>query len=614
MVKNKFLKLFGKKVIKNRIYIALLLCVWILALGLRLWNLGTTPLGVTIDEASFGYIAYSISQTARDEHGHHLPLVFQAFGDQKLPAQVYLLVPLVRAFGLNNFILRFPSAFLGSLQVLLLFILGVCLGFSKKASLFGSLFYALAPATFYLSRIAFESNVGLFFFMLGLIGLTILYQSDDKIKLLGGSLLTAFGFAASWYSYISFRPITIAILVVFSIAMLLSSQRINWRSLLASWLALIILILPLFLLTDLSTFTARFTQLNNPAQRESLELQVHTGRNFCYMWGGFPGIWCGLNWNRITLRANDLARNYAHALGMNFLVLDGESGYHIHVPGFGQFALIIYLLFWLGIVVIVAEFSQNKRSKVLPHVLLLVFLLIAMTPAMLSGEPNKIRLSAAFPLIFLLAIKGADVFWAWFVQLKDFRKKIICGVVILMGMMTVFVWQQYFIHFFAYHTLKNEYFYISYAKELNEKVANLNYERVYWHITEYDNPLIFFAYYTQFPPDLFQEIVVFSEPDEQGWQQITRLGDYHIVVDSAVSNFVCGLDPQTLSERTFFVEQGTEYIQRLQSRIANNPDYSDVLIHTISSIDGVHNFVIIVDAAKYHQYFCDIVTISTEYD
>lgn len=49
----------------------LLICL-ILAAVLRFWNLGSIPPHLRNDEASFGYNAYSILTTGKDEHGELL--------------------------------------------------------------------------------------------------------------------------------------------------------------------------------------------------------------------------------------------------------------------------------------------------------------------------------------------------------------------------------------------------------------------------------------------------------------------------------------------------------------------------------------------------------------
>ncbi|MCA9372207.1 phospholipid carrier-dependent glycosyltransferase [Candidatus Woesebacteria bacterium] len=151
---------------KTVLVLAAIVCV---AFAFRIYKLGTLPPSPLIDEVSFGYNAYSIAQTGRDEHGNFFPLVFEAFGDQKLPAYGYTMVPFVKLLGLNTFAVRLPSALIGVATVIALYFFLKELRCSEAVSLLGSLTLAVSPWSLTLSRFAYESNLGLLLFLVGLI-------------------------------------------------------------------------------------------------------------------------------------------------------------------------------------------------------------------------------------------------------------------------------------------------------------------------------------------------------------------------------------------------------------------------------------------------------------
>src|SRR5687768_12237216 len=91
----------------------LLVVIMIVAAILRLWKLGSIPPGLTPDEASLGYNAYSILKTGRDEYGQLFPTVFKSFGDYKPGLYTYAVIPFVALFGLNEWTVRLPSALAG---------------------------------------------------------------------------------------------------------------------------------------------------------------------------------------------------------------------------------------------------------------------------------------------------------------------------------------------------------------------------------------------------------------------------------------------------------------------------------------------------------------------
>ena len=110
--------------ILNKMKISMvLILILMLAAVLRFYQLGQIPPSLNWDEVSNGYNAYSILKTARDEHGNFLPLTFRAFGDYNPALSVYTLVLSIAIFGLNQFAVRFPSALLGTLTVLLTYFL-----------------------------------------------------------------------------------------------------------------------------------------------------------------------------------------------------------------------------------------------------------------------------------------------------------------------------------------------------------------------------------------------------------------------------------------------------------------------------------------------------------
>jgi 4-amino-4-deoxy-L-arabinose transferase-like glycosyltransferase len=101
----------------------LIALVFLLGFILRIVNISSRPVGFTPDEASFGYDAYSILKTGKDQWGKPFPLVLRSFGDSKLPLYTYLTIPSVFLFGLNEFAVRLPNAIIGSLAVIIVYLL-----------------------------------------------------------------------------------------------------------------------------------------------------------------------------------------------------------------------------------------------------------------------------------------------------------------------------------------------------------------------------------------------------------------------------------------------------------------------------------------------------------
>ncbi len=97
--------------------ILLLLLITILGAVLRLYNLGAVPDSLNWDEVSWGYNAYSILASGKDEYGQTLPLSFRAFNDFKQPVYVYSATIPISLFGLTPLAVRLPSAIFGILTI-----------------------------------------------------------------------------------------------------------------------------------------------------------------------------------------------------------------------------------------------------------------------------------------------------------------------------------------------------------------------------------------------------------------------------------------------------------------------------------------------------------------
>lgn len=150
-----------------------LIVVVVVALFLRVYKISENPPAISWDEASIGYNAYTILTTGRDEHGVFLPInTFAAFGDYKPPVPIYLTVPFVALFGLNELAVRLPSAIAGVLTVWMLYLLVLELfKASKNAKVIGivsAALLAITPWHIMLSRAGFEANIALLFLVTGM--------------------------------------------------------------------------------------------------------------------------------------------------------------------------------------------------------------------------------------------------------------------------------------------------------------------------------------------------------------------------------------------------------------------------------------------------------------
>ncbi len=181
------------------------LIVLCFAFVIRIWNLSTNPAGFFCDEASIGVNAFSILATGNDEHGNHLPLFFQAFGEFKSPIQTYSTIPFITLFGLNEFSIRLVSVFYGVLGIIAVYLLSLEI-FQKKShyahslSLISAVLLAISPWHIHISRVSLEGLAAFVFFTT--LGLYVFLKSQNKPFLM---LVSITLFAIAMYSYFPAR-------------------------------------------------------------------------------------------------------------------------------------------------------------------------------------------------------------------------------------------------------------------------------------------------------------------------------------------------------------------------------------------------------------------------
>ncbi len=146
----------------------ILLAIFILALSIRLVGLGSIPASLNRDEAALGYNAYLLLSTGQDEWGKSWPIFLQSFGDYKLPGYVMALLPLIHFFGLQDWVVRFPSALSGSLLILPVYFFATNFIKRKWLALTVPYLIAISPVFIFFSRVGFEANVALLLFMTSL--------------------------------------------------------------------------------------------------------------------------------------------------------------------------------------------------------------------------------------------------------------------------------------------------------------------------------------------------------------------------------------------------------------------------------------------------------------
>lgn len=461
----------------------LLLIIIILASILRFWNLAVTPPGLTWDEAALGYNAYSILTTGKDEYGQFLPLNLKSFGDWKPAVYAYLAVPSVAVFGLNDWAVRFPSAFFGVAAVLTLYFLIFELFKNKWLAFLSAFFLAISPWHLQFSRSGFEASVALFFNMLG-IYLFIKKKYIFSALILGLSLFT-------YQSSRLFIP-----LILISLLFLYRKQ-ILWKT--SSKLAILILALffgVMFYLTFFSGQSSRLATQNFFAYRrsqEEIQLIAEEDSLSILQFQVLHGEW----WAYVK----GLGERYIIYFSPKMLFVDGDYNQRHGVPDLGILYYFSAILIPLGVVYL----FKYPASKII-----FFWLLLAPLPAVFSRDLISI-LRALNMVIPWVVLEGFGLYFL-IILLKKLPRLFFVGFLTLTFLLLTFNFLIYLDRYFIHAPKEYSKYWLYGYKQVFEKLPTKKYDKIIISDT-YGQPYIYYLFYTKYSPVKFQKQAKLDQPN-----------------------------------------------------------------------------------------------------
>lgn len=444
-----------------KLHKVLLFLIITLFLFTRLYKISEIPPSVYWDEASIGYNAYSIVQTGKDEWGKFLPLHFRAFGEFKLPVYIYLVVPFVKLFGLNEFSVRTPAVLFSLGVVILTFFLARKITGSGVIGLWSSFLITISPWFFIFSRTGYEVTAGLMFYLLAIL---LFLHSKKNRKFI---LLSAISFILSAYSYNSFRivsPLTILILFFFERKFIRTEK--NYILIFAA--LLIFAAIPIF---RLFVYDAGISRLQAV--------------------GGSP---------------QTIISNYRSHFNPGFLFISGDKNLRHQQAGFGQLYFPEFALLAAGLIC----FFRNKSKYGL---LAVILILLGPIPAAITKEyPHALRSLSMVPFTHIISATG--VFYLG----QILRKKVIY---IAAGLIFLSFFLYYFIIFLTVYPSESQKDWQYEYKKIFTGSLNKFEQNSRILITEkYGQPYIFALFYLKYNPDKFRNEVVRNPVDKWGFSTV----------------------------------------------------------------------------------------------
>jgi len=477
----------------NKKLLLIFLVIFFIAVFLRLFNITNIPPGANRDEASIGYTAYSLLKTGNDEYGRHLPISFQSFGDWKLPLYIYMVVPMVKLFGLSELAVRLPSALFGIFSVVLTFILAKKLFKNNLLALIAMFLTAISPWHLHLSRVESEANVAVFLILFSTI--LLLESFKEKRWFIIPSLA---GFALTYYTYAGNYIFTTLLLP--GIFLLYKNKLLSNKFF---KIGIIVFFILLFFISYQTLFSANRTKLSGISifsDPSILNTQIETPRTD----HGNEIIAGSFLHNRYILGIERFSENFLKSYSPDFLFIKGGENKAHNISNFGNMYLIEAPFLILGIIML---FIYRKKTE--SRLMLLWFLIAPIAASITKDAPHTNRMFSIFPALPIVVSLGLFEALRYFNNLGRLRKFFLFVIfVVYMVNITIYL-DRYYVHFpkneaqnwgLSYKILLNK---INEGKYKNRRVVIAEPET---------SPYIFLLFYSSYDPQRYQSSVVRYPP------------------------------------------------------------------------------------------------------
>lgn len=479
---------------KEKLYKYAVYLIFIIGILIRIVGITDMPNALNCDEASAGYEAFSLLNYGIDRNGNHNPSFLVAWGSGQNALLTYLIIPLIKIFGLKTIAIRLPMAILGCVSLVILYLLLRKIS-NKKLAIIGLAFFAICPWHIMKSRWGLESN--LFPDLILIFAYMLIKGIEDKNKILCYLSFVVAGISAYAYgtSYYFLPVFLIPLLII-----LIKQKKITIKQAILSIVIVGIVSLPVILYVVINTLNLE--QINLPFLTVP-KLKVNRYKELTSI---FSGEFLKTSTN-----------NLMHGLGILIFQYDGLPWNSI-MP-FGTMYLFSTFFTIIGII---DSFRKDKKAEVKYSYLFNIWFIVSIILTCIC-DPNINRINIIMIPIIYYTIIGIYL-------IINNRKKVAIGIAIL--------------YTISFGLFINKYFkqdcdtYGTFASDLQEvmeyakDIASEPNKKVY--ITNKIN-YIFVLYYTQFDTNDYVKTVDY-EDEYVEFRQVNSFGNYYLKSIDEIKN------------------------------------------------------------------------------
>jgi len=485
-----------KKITLSALIIISLISFFLTIINFRV----SSPPAFNADEAAFGYNAYSLLKTGKDEYGVTLPLRLKSFGDYKMPLYSYLSVPFMAVMGLSETSARALNVFLSLLFPIAVYLLTKELFRKDVYGVLAAFFSAISLGLHIVSRHAHEAYLAAF------LTTTTFYLLIRLLKkrTIMNSVLFSLSLLLMLFSY---HPGRLFAGLFFVTAVIYAYQKKQLKQA-APIFILIISIIALFSISDVLYKPERLKSLlffsSNGIQLKVQEQKTEGGFRYLY--------------NPLLVGLREITFEHLSYFSPQFLLQNGDSNDRFGYKGMGLITPIEYVLFFAGIYFIVHKKEEWRY---------VLFFILFLSPLSASLSWASSSLTRSLFLLVPISVTAAYGCVEFFHSLhKDVRSYLTIGFVIcLFAYFALTQWDFYLFHYPKRLTTINSW--QSGYKELVEYTQKEYTTTNTFYITKnLGMPYIFFLFYTKYPPEKYQKEAVLTGFDEYGFGQVESFDKY----------------------------------------------------------------------------------------
>lgn len=519
--------------------ILLFLLLTILGGSLRFWKLGTIPSGFYSDESLYGYEAYSLFKTGKDQFGNRLPLSIAGFGDYRPAFYIYTNIPFIALLGLTEFAVRLPSAVYSVINIFLLYLLATTIFANRKKALICTFLFSVSGWGLQFARMAHENNLATLLISGGILSLISVNKNVKYFP------LAIFLFGLSFFTYHNARifvPLIVILLFTYINIRTFFKKENTPVLLLSIVLCLVFSLLIIRTFLDQTSWSriANISLWNNPGT----VAEVIEGMRFDNKLGR-------IYHNKLIILVKDFGKSFLSHFHPGFLLFEGDPNEIYQTPGNG-------ILLWFEPLIIIAGLYGLFHSQNKYRYLLLFWLLLGLVPDSLTKvAPSSARIHLSLPAVSLIGGFGLAEINKSLQKMKYLSKSIIFFLVL------IFIYNySYYLHYYYRHLS------VIYAKQwhygIRQVVAKVR-EIEGKYQTIWVSPSVWgwenFLFYLRYPPEVFQKEAVVSARNEYGFWWVFQFG-----------KFIMKPINGSLAKGTLYIGEPDEFINKVPLYEVKYPD------------------------------------------